>query len=53
MKRFVESIFQSINESEKRVMDMSVSRGLVFHRLLEQTVVIGPVTDADITHGYQ
>ena len=32
---------------------MSVSRGLVFHRLLEQTVVIGPVTDADITHGYQ
>ena len=31
----------------------SCSRGLVFRRLLEQAVVTGPVTDADITHGYQ
>ncbi len=31
----------------------SFSRGLVFRRLLEQAVVTGPVTDSDITHGYQ
>lgn len=31
----------------------SRSRGLVFRRLLEQAVVIGPVTEADVTHGYQ
>ena len=31
----------------------SRSRGLVFRRLLEQAIVIGPVTDADVTHGYQ
>jgi transposase-like protein len=30
----------------------SRSRGLVFRRLLEQAVVTGPVTEADITHGY-
>lgn len=30
----------------------SFSRGLVFRRLLEQAVVIGPVTEAKITHGY-
>lgn len=30
----------------------SRSRGLVFHRLLEQAVVTGPVTEADVTHGY-
>lgn len=28
------------------------SRGLVFRRLLEQAVVTGPVTDADLTDGY-
>lgn len=31
----------------------SRNRGLVFRRLLEQAIVTGPVTDADITHGYQ
>ena len=30
----------------------SACRGLVFRRLLEQTVVTGPVTDAQVTHGY-
>ena len=30
----------------------SFSRGLVFRRLLEQAVVMGPVTEAKITHGY-
>ena len=30
----------------------SRSRGLVFRRLLEQSVVTGPVTEADVTHGY-
>ncbi|MBI5723945.1 MAG: IS1595 family transposase [Planctomycetes bacterium] len=30
----------------------SRSRGLVFRRLLEQVVVTGPVTDADLTDGY-
>lgn len=30
----------------------SRSRGLVFRRLLEQAVVTGPVTDADVTGGY-
>jgi transposase-like protein len=30
----------------------SRSRGLVFRRLLEQAVAAGPVTDADLTHGY-
>jgi transposase-like protein len=30
----------------------SGSRGLVFRRLLEQTVVTGPVTEADVTSGY-
>ncbi len=31
----------------------SRSRGLVFRRLVEQAVVTGPVTDADVTHGYE
>ena len=31
----------------------SRSRGLVFRRLVEQTVVTGPVTEADVTHGYK
>lgn len=31
----------------------SRSRGLVFRRLLEQAVVTGPVTEADVTHGYK
>ncbi len=31
----------------------SRSRGLVFRRLLEQAVVTDPITDADVTHGYQ
>ena len=31
----------------------SNSRGLVFRRLIEQAVVTEPVTDADITYGYQ
>jgi transposase-like protein len=30
----------------------SHSRGLVFRRLLEQAVATGPVTAADVTHGY-
>lgn len=30
----------------------SRSRGLVFRRLLEQAVVTMPVTEADVTHGY-
>jgi len=30
----------------------SRSRGLVFHRLLEQAVGTGPVTEANVTHGY-
>jgi transposase-like protein len=30
----------------------SGSRGLVFRRLLEQAVVTGPVTEADVTNGY-
>lgn len=31
----------------------SASRGLVFRRLLEQAVVTGPVTEAQVTHGYE
>ena len=31
----------------------SRSRGLVFRRLLEQAVVTGPITEADVTHGYE
>jgi transposase-like protein len=31
----------------------SGSRGLVFRRLLEQAVVTVPVTEADVTHGYE
>lgn len=30
----------------------SSSRGLAFRRLLEQTVATGPVTEADVTDGY-
>jgi transposase-like protein len=30
----------------------SRSRGLVFRRLLEQAVVTGPVTESDVTYGY-
>ena len=30
----------------------SRSRGLVFRRLLEQMVATGPITEADLTHGY-
>jgi transposase-like protein len=30
----------------------SASRGLVFRRLLEQTVITGPVTEAQVIHGY-
>jgi len=30
----------------------SRSRGLVFRRLLEQAVVTAPVTEADVTYGY-
>jgi transposase-like protein len=30
----------------------SRSRGLVFRRLLEQAVIVGPVTEADVIHGY-
>lgn len=30
----------------------SASRGLVFRRLLEQAVVTSPITEADVTHGY-
>lgn len=31
----------------------SLNRGLVSRRLLEQAIVTGPVTEADIKHGYQ
>ena len=31
----------------------SSSRGLVFRRLLEQAVASGPVTEADLSHGYE
>lgn len=31
----------------------SRSRGLVFRRLLEQAVATGPITEADVTHGYE
>ena len=31
----------------------SGKRGLVFRRLIEQAVVTGPVTEADVTHGYE
>lgn len=31
----------------------SKNRGLVFRRLLEQAVVTGPVTEAEVTHGYE
>jgi len=30
----------------------SRSRGLVFRRLIEQAVSTGPITEADVTHGY-
>ena len=30
----------------------SRSRGLLFRRLLEQAAVTGPITEADVTHGY-
>jgi len=30
----------------------SRSRGLVFRRLIEQAVITGPITEADVTHGY-
>lgn len=30
----------------------SLSRGLVFQRLLEHTVVTRPVTEKDVNHGY-
>jgi transposase-like protein len=30
----------------------SISRGLVFRRLLEQSVVTAPITEANVTHGY-
>jgi len=30
----------------------SNSRGLVFRRLMEQAVITGPVTEADVTFGY-
>ena len=30
----------------------SNSRGLVFHRLLEQAMITGPITEADVTFGY-
>ncbi|MCX7030894.1 MAG: hypothetical protein NTU62_12365, partial [Spirochaetes bacterium] len=30
----------------------SHSRGLVFRRLLEQAVITAPITEADVTHGY-
>jgi hypothetical protein len=29
-----------------------MGRGLVFRRLIEQAAVTGPVTEADVTHGY-
>lgn len=31
----------------------SGSRGLVFRRLLEQAAITAPVTEADVTHGYE
>ena len=31
----------------------SGKRGLVFRRLIEQAVVTRPVTEADVTHGYE
>jgi len=31
----------------------SKNRSLVFRRLLEQAVVTGPVTEAEVTHGYE
>ena len=31
----------------------SSKRGLVFRRLIEQAVVTRPVTEADVTHGYE
>ena len=31
----------------------SGSRGLVFRRLLEQAVATGPITERDVTHGYE
>lgn len=31
----------------------SRSRGLVFRRLLEQAVITGPITEDDVTHGYE
>ena len=31
----------------------SKNRGLVFRRLLEQSIVTGPVTEASVTHGYE
>lgn len=31
----------------------SKSRGLIFHRLLEQSVRTGPITEADVTYGYE
>ena len=30
----------------------SNSRGLVFHRLMEQAVITRPITEADVTFGY-
>lgn len=30
----------------------STSRGLVFRRLIEQAIVTGPITDANVRHGY-
>jgi len=30
----------------------SRSRGLVFRRLLEQSIITGPITEKDVTHGY-
>jgi len=30
----------------------SNSRGLVFHRLLEQSMITGPITEAEVTFGY-
>lgn len=30
----------------------SRSRGLVFRRLIEQAVATGPITESDVTHGY-
>jgi hypothetical protein len=31
---------------------ISTTRELVFRRLLEQAVVTSPITEADVTHGY-